>query len=202
MIWLILYTVLCISGYFVWNIVRETRPKKVKPIAAKATVKDRAEQFSFIGWQIVKGFEELPDTHRPSFNIETAIKALDFKSNKDAVNNHFPYHMVKNNGVNRIKCDCITGNTNGRYRNDRERHKTCQEFSDYTDLYEEMIGIQREISSQARALEAQERAVVLAGMQNDLDSVKAITEHLRQERTLIGEVTNEIRNQTRSIGNA
>jgi hypothetical protein len=165
----------------------------------KSAVRTRAEQFSFIGWQVVKAYEELPDTYRPSFDIESAVRALDFKCNIDAVNNHFPYHEVRN-GVSRIICPCISGRSNGRsYQNDRPRHDKCQRFSEYTDLYDEMYAIKREITSQAKALEAQERAVKLAGMRSDLDSVKSITEALRQERSLISDTTSEIRSQTRSI---
>jgi len=176
-------------------------------------VKKRAEQFTFIGWQVVKAFEELPESMRPSIDIVAAVKALDFKYNSDSVNHHFPYEIVKNiNGS--VHCQCVTGrnsNGNNRYYSDdynlpdsefrkNKRHQECQKFEgSYTTLLSEMSHIRREITLQERALKDQERAVLLAGMKGDLDSVKSITEHFRNERAIISDTTSEIRSQTRSL---
>lgn len=149
-------------------VTHETKTVKALP---------KPHKMSWIGRAIMTEYNNLPDEHKPSYDLRAAIVALDVKYQIHALDNHFKPDRYMFGGP---RCSCSTGNN-------------CKKFPEFISLWN---GI-REITSAMKRLEqakwAREREIELAGVENDLRSVDDILAGFRMEAEVLHETAKEIR---------
>lgn len=148
----------------------DRKAKAVVAASPNKTAPEPVQIYSNAARIVLGAFSQVPVEHRPSHDIQAALKALDFKYGIKEVNQHFYYH-------NDLYCSC-TGN--------------CKEYPEYVQMRRAMFDINGALKEQKRVEAKRERAIALAGIENDLKSVDDITAALRQERAIIVDVTKEI----------
>lgn len=155
--------------------------------AAKAQA-ELASKFSWAARQAMESFNSLPEQHRPAYDVEAAVKALDVKHGKEEVDVHFttsnrylltPYKS--------FKCSCVWD-----YWEEKRTADKCNHYPEYQEIIDAANSITSALAAQEQAIKDREHRMVLAGIENDLNSVKEITAALRMEKSLINQVTKEI----------
>lgn len=183
-----------VIGIFCWSYIimqgyrkaqiRRTLDKR-RPEVLEAPAEERID-FSRIAQDICYKFYALPESHRPAHDIRVPLKALDVKYVKDRVDNHFRGGNLRTHDQP-WNCDCKNG-----FQTSNRGNKFCN-MPEYMTLWFEIADIEKAIAAQKRAEVARERAIELAGIENDLASVEEITNAMRIERDAIHEITKELR---------
>ena len=143
---------------------------------------------SWIGRQVMTKYNGIPEANKPVLDVRAAVVALDVKYGITRLDGHFQKHS----GIifSGPRCDCTDGRN--RQRNDTKRHRSCVKYPEFIQLWDSMREVEGALVRLQQAEAQRERAIELAGIENDLRSVDAITEALRNERDLLVEVAREI----------
>jgi len=172
---ILLYILACLvfivgSGLTATTIVASRQHKALYGVKAK-----ELEGTSWVGKQLVKEYNALPDNHRPYANIKTIVKALDTKYGVDKVNNHFTTERYDSNKRRRVNVPSW-------------EHRGCYpdcSLPEYKDIHESFIQIEK-------ALAEQQYKFAVAGVSDALHAAADLTTRLREERDLIRQVTKEL----------
>lgn len=141
------------------------------------------KRISSPGKKLMELISKVPAEHLPSTDLESIIEALDIKYDYPSV---YHYATDVHNGYGRAyfdwHCRCWVFRE-GMIPKGKIRY--CKLYPEYTQLYLEVNGVLEEVEAQRRALE-------IAGIQHNLDRVAEITEHFRNEREIVKTTTKEI----------
>lgn len=140
--------------------------------------KSEIEGISWVGREVIKGFNSLPENHKPYGNIKAIVTALDTKYTIDKVNNHFKEkYYDRGSGYGEYKyrdsweCSCY-------------KHKPCA-YPEYRNFIRSFIEIKEAVANQQYRL-------AVAGQSDALNEAEALTVRLREEKELIDQVTKEL----------
>lgn len=157
-----------------------------KELSINKTYGISGREFEKLSWPaktLLKEYRSLPESSRPSFSILDVVTALDVKHGVEEASNHFQLSERDYSYNSKTKynityawhhCHC------GYYNNSRD----CIGW-DYRNIHE---GI-RDIKS---AIEEQDHALRLSGVESGLASAKELTERLAEERDIIKNITKEL----------
>lgn len=148
-------------------------------------------------WCVLKAFEDLPESHRPAFDVRAMLEALDLKYGVQVANAHLRVEVfddldcsMRYRSVSLGGCTCMwTYDDDG---DEEEKYSNTCSMPEYLAIYEEIDLIHQALADRERALEARDRAAVLAGVEYELASVEDLTAALRAERGIIDSVTEEL----------
>lgn len=188
---LIIFAVLLfLSGEVIHQRVRHN--KRVLAREKKALAERRAS-FSWAAAQVMDAFESLPEAHRPSMNVEAAVRALDTKHGVDSLNAHFRvWNSWSHYSSPSFECSCVYDPHDDGRSGDRALADECLRYPEFAQLIQSVKDIKDALQRQEDAIADREHQMVLAGIESDLNSISIITAALRAERDLINDVTKEI----------
>lgn len=168
-----------------------TRYKNHKALSTSKPNALKAEKFSSASATIIKAYNDLPEEHRPAYDIKAGLRALDTKHGLETVTAHF-VHRSRYSHYDDLafswSCSCIWNEFDYEYT----QHEECLHFPEYKALYDSIDDIGDSLRAREQAILAREHQMVLAGIESDLRSIDEITQALRNERDLIDNVTKEI----------
>lgn len=153
------------------NEITKTEPKKPKV------------KLSFPAAQIIQAFNALPKAHRPAYNIDELVQALDIKHDRVSMDYHFSDFSYGYTSGSRWD---VFGGTHqsSNCRRIQSNGGSCP-GQEYIDLYLALIDI-------SVAVKKQEHALKMSEVAHELESVSELTAALRLEKEIINDVTKEL----------
>lgn len=144
--------------------------------AATMTLKVIDASMSQPAHRIMKLYNQVPESSRPYGNIKEMLKALDLKHGINEVNKHYSNTSRTYDGLS-TKFAWHPSN--------------CYQHAQKCE-YKEYVNIASALEDIIDAYKRQERALEIAGVQNNLDLIEQFTQAANDERKIIDSVTKEL----------